>query len=198
MAATARRGPGAVRRAAGSCPRTRARGAAAPAAAPAAAARGGGDIGTGSAPSSTAATGPGTTTEQPPAPPDPAGTPAPDESPTLGQTEPDPSLPAVEPAPSAIALPDPGTGVEPGSSFNLDPGIGKPIPVDGCERYYAVDQGGIGTSGGVPPKAADAAAEHLSLADAAATITPPVGAALLALFVLGAIGARRWWATTRR
>jgi hypothetical protein len=158
---------------------------------------GGGDTGTGSAPSSTAVAGPGTITEEPPTPPDPAASPAPDESPTLGQTEPAPSLPIVEPAPSAIALPDPGTGVEPGSSFNLDPGIGKPIPVDGCERYYAVDQG-LGTSGGIPPKAADAAAEHLSLADAAASITPPVGAALLALFVLGAIGARRWWATARR
>jgi hypothetical protein len=101
---------------------------------------------------------PGRTTEAP-TPPDPAGTPAPEESLTLGQTEPEPSLIAKnepgavivgpgEPAPSAIAVPDPGTavdpgtGVEPGSSFDIDPGFnGKPVPVDPCMRYYAVDAG---------------------------------------------------------
>jgi heat shock protein HslJ len=173
----------------------------------------GGDAGTGtssggSAPSSTAVAEPGTTTKAP-APPDPAGPPAPEESPTLGQTEPEPGLtgkPApsevvivgpIEPAPSAIALPDPGTRVTPGSSFDIDPGFnGKPIPVDPCGRYYAVD---LGSSAGsaIPPKTGDAAAEHATSGMAnASSLSLPLGAALLGLFAIGGVGARRWWTTT--
>ncbi|HEY6013391.1 MAG TPA: hypothetical protein VIU37_05275, partial [Candidatus Limnocylindrales bacterium] len=95
------------------------------------------------------------------------GAPAAGSDGSTGVKEPEPSAIAVEPAPSPIAVPDPGTVTDPGASVDIDPGFGgKPVPSDPCaERMYAVDQGD--TAGGAeiyPPKAGEAAAEHVASA----------------------------------
>ena len=150
--------------------------------------------GGGTEPSATGVAEPGataTTVEVSPAPPI---DPAPGQTFDLGQPTPtaiDLPLPApsevvVEPAPSAVEMPDPG---------QIDPGFnGKPVPLDPCERVYAMDQANGAGSGAVPPKAGDAAAEHASLASSEArSLVLPLGAAGMAILLFGALAGRRLW-----
>jgi hypothetical protein len=51
-----------------------------------------------------------------------------------------------------------------------------------------------GAGSAIPPKGADAAAEHATLAaSSSSSLSLPLGAAMFGLLVIGAIGARRWW-----
>jgi hypothetical protein len=97
-----------------------------------------------------------------------------------------------DPNQSGAVDPDPGfTGIASDPGIGTDPGVGKPVILDPCDgRMYAVDQ--ANGAGAVPPNAVDAAAEHATSVSDAASLVPPLTAALLALAVLGLVLGRRW------